>query len=306
MGIDTPLPNGAIQSKDKGSIGIGKACIEGITKENAFSDFKEFINAILMLLSSHDLKLLLMLDEFDKVQEGIDNGITSPQVPENIRYFIQTYPGFSAILTGSRRLKRLREEYWSALFGLGNQISVSSLSKSATEKVITTPVAGKVIYDSDAIERLSELTACQPYLVQSLCNYIFNYLAENKLNKVTYRIANTCANQFSFNFEHFASLWGYSKTDVNRYILAKLAKPSDESYYLTFELLSETLLQEGINLNKDQLGSSLDFLRELELIKFENIADEGRYSLEVPLMGMWIEHQKDIELLKNKAITETS
>ena len=60
-----------------------------------------------------------MLDQFDKLQEGIDNGITSPQVPENIRYLVQTYPRFSAILTGSRSMKRLREEYSSALYGLG-------------------------------------------------------------------------------------------------------------------------------------------------------------------------------------------
>ena len=41
-----------------------------------------------------------MLDEFDKLQEGIDKQITSPQVPENIRFLVQSYPKFSAILRG--------------------------------------------------------------------------------------------------------------------------------------------------------------------------------------------------------------
>ena len=33
--------------------------------------------------------ILLMLDEFDKLQEGIDAGIASPQVPENLRHLLQ-------------------------------------------------------------------------------------------------------------------------------------------------------------------------------------------------------------------------
>jgi type I restriction enzyme M protein len=86
------------------------------------------------------LGLVLMLDEFDKLQEGIDNGVTSPQVPENIRFLIQTYPKFSAILTGSRRLKRLREEYWSALYGLGTSIPVTALDTESARKVVTEPV----------------------------------------------------------------------------------------------------------------------------------------------------------------------
>ena len=45
-------------------------------------------------------RILLMLDEFDKLQEGIDSGITSAQVPENIRHLLQHLPGLGAIITG--------------------------------------------------------------------------------------------------------------------------------------------------------------------------------------------------------------
>src|SRR4030095_13065905 len=72
-------------------------------------------------------RLLLMLDEFDKIQEGIENQITSPQVPENIRYLFHTYPALSGIISGSRRLKHLRDQYWHALFGIGNRITVGVL-----------------------------------------------------------------------------------------------------------------------------------------------------------------------------------
>ena len=127
LGIETPLPEGTVIAAGAKALGVAKACRRGISQESPFTDFREYLEVALGILAEHDLSLLLMLDEFDKLQEGIDNGVTSPQMPENIRFLIQTYPRFSAILTGSRRLKRLREEYWSALYGTGDEHSSHGL-----------------------------------------------------------------------------------------------------------------------------------------------------------------------------------
>ena len=120
--------------------GITRACRAGIGDEAPFGDCCEYVEVALAHLEPHGCGLLLMLDEFDKLQEGIDNGITSPQVPENIRFLVQAYPKFSAVLTGSRRLKRLHEEYWSALFGLGTRFSVTALSDDAARRLVEEPV----------------------------------------------------------------------------------------------------------------------------------------------------------------------
>lgn len=77
-----------------------------------------------------------MLDEFEKLQEGNDRGITSPQVPKNIRFLVQTYSRFSAVLSGGRRLKQLREKYWSALYGIGTRFGVSSLPDPDARRLV--------------------------------------------------------------------------------------------------------------------------------------------------------------------------
>ena len=77
--------------------------------EQAFETFSEYLATAIEAASPR--RILLMLDEFDKLQEGIDAGVTSPQTPENIRHLLQHQAGLSAIITGARRLKRLREEY---------------------------------------------------------------------------------------------------------------------------------------------------------------------------------------------------
>src|SRR5204863_4790813 len=103
--------------------------------------------------------LLLMLDEFDKLQVGIDNRVTSPQVPENIRNLLQTRSAVSAILTGSRRLKRLREEYWSALFGFGHRIGIDPLEPAEVSELVTRPVKGRLVFDDESVSGIAEVTA---------------------------------------------------------------------------------------------------------------------------------------------------
>ncbi|WP_305368917.1 hypothetical protein [Photobacterium leiognathi] len=83
-----------------------RSCKAGIGEDSPFIDFRDYLEVLLAVLEEKNLGIVLMLDEFDKLQEGIDNGVTSPQLPENIRYLIQNYSKFSAILTGSRRLKK--------------------------------------------------------------------------------------------------------------------------------------------------------------------------------------------------------
>ena len=60
-------------------------------------DFEEFLQDILEKLENKGFKLLLLLDEFEKLQEGIDSGLTSPQVPENLRALLQQYENFTII-----------------------------------------------------------------------------------------------------------------------------------------------------------------------------------------------------------------
>ena len=163
-----------------------------------------------------------MLDEFDKLQEGIDAGITSPQVPENIRYLLHTYPSLSAILTGSRRLKRLREEYWSALFGFGHRVPVSELPLEDARLLVTQPVRGRLTYVPEARDLRSRTvfttTLPNPVLVQP------NLRARRPFGRANgggeERAVNTAAQEMVEDNEHFRTLWGYAGTERRRFVLA--------------------------------------------------------------------------------------
>lgn len=304
LNIDVPLPNGE-ELKIGKKLGIAKSCREGISDDSPFSDCREFIESILELLKTQKLNLLLMLDEFDKIQEGIDNGVTSPQVPENIRFLVQTYPNFSAILTGSRRLKRLREEYWSALFGLGTRVGVSALRRNDAVKLITQPVKDQLTYSDNAIEKTYFLTAGQPYLLQCLCNRIFDLSAQEKIRSVTIDVVERASDLLVEDNEHFASLWGYAGSDRCRFVLALCQHEDASSNLLHLGVIQELLSKYGIDVNDEKVISDLEHLRELEMLGFQEDTIGGHYSLNIPLMGTWIDKQQDFAALASMARYET-
>jgi type I restriction enzyme M protein len=303
-GFDASLPNGSIKSATEKPLGFANACAEGISEGSAFEDLCEYIESTLRVLSEKSLGILLMLDEFDKLQEGIENQVTSPQVPDNIRYLIQTYPDFSAILTGTPRLKKLREDYWSALFGLGTSENVSNLSEAAARQLITEPVKGSLSYTEDAIKRLLTLTARQPYLLQCLCNRIFEQVAAGGRSSISIDLVEDSAKLFATETEHFASLWRYADSDRRRYLLALIHVETRDRSALRFGEISELLLEQGLDWPDSLLFDDIEFLKELEVIVMLSKGADKAYGLAIPLMGEWIEIEQDLNGLKTKAANE--
>jgi type I restriction enzyme M protein len=80
LGRDVPLPNGTMLLRGQ-NLGIANACRLGISIDAPFSDLREYLETALAFLDKEKRGLLLMLDEFDKLQEGIENEITSLRYP---------------------------------------------------------------------------------------------------------------------------------------------------------------------------------------------------------------------------------
>ena len=303
-GLRVCLPDMAPpDSNKKFEIAFAKALPKAFSGPRPFKVFELYIQAVLEAASPR--RLLLMLDEFDKLQEGIDSSITSPQVPENIRYLLHTYQGMSAILTGSRRLKRLREEYWSALFGFGHRVSVSELPLEDARLLVTQPVEGRLTYVPEARDHVVELCSLQPFLIQSLCNRIFEHAASSNEQTVTVGAVDTVAQEMVEDNEHFRTLWDYAGTERRHFVLALCQKLEEGPDPITLSLLETQLEDCEIALPPgDRLGDDLEFLRELELLKLQDTARGSAYVLAVPLMANWIRQNIDFENQRQQAVQE--
>ena len=250
-------------------------------------------------------RILFMIDEFDKLQEGIDSGITSPQVPENIRHLLQHHPGLGAIITGSRRLKRLREEYWSALFGFGHRIGVSALPTDDARRLVTEPVAGRLRYLPQACVRLVELCACHPFLIQSLCNRVFEQAATGSDRTITVEIVERAAREMVRDNEHFQTLWGYAGSERRRLILALCDRLAAGVDAVNVDLLSVKFHEHEVLIRRaTDLADDITELRELELVDFDESYRGGTYRLSTPLMAMWLKKNVNFDDLVVRARQE--
>ena len=207
--------------------------------------------------------------------------------------------------TGSKRLRRLREEYWSALYGLGTRFGVSALNAEDARRLVVEPVAGKLTYSPEAIERAISLTARQPYLLQCLCNRVFDLSAQMKVRSITVDAVDQAAAALVKDNEHFASLWDYAGSERRRLILMLCSEKSAAAEPVSFGELQELLAQRGIEVADESLAADLAHLRELELIDLTGTVGDGHYQLAIPLMGSWIEQQHDLDVVLREARSES-
>jgi len=247
-----------------------------------------------------DRRLLLMLDEFDKVLEGIDSGLTQQTVPENFRSLFHDHKGISGIITGSRRIRRLREEKYSALFGIGLHIPVKALDKDAAIKLVTEPVQGQLRYTKEARSMVVEECACQPYLIQYLCHTIFQICKREEVRAVSPEIVDRAATDLVQDNEHFRHLWDEAGTDRKRYLVCLIDRLSEDER-VTYDVLSEYLGSEGIS--TQGLDRCLEDLLEREILSREEMRPGMmEYRLEVPLFSRWLSANEDESIYRERVL----
>lgn len=257
-----------------------------------------------LIQSLGDNRLLLLLDEFDKVQVGIESGVTSPQVPDNFRDLFHSYPQVSAILTGSQLMKRLRREYFNPLFGIGRQIDIGPLDPAAARELVVKPVQGSLIYGDAARDWIVEACACQPFLIQHVCNRVFDICADSKEANVTTDTARKAAEMLLKTDTHFDTVWRDDIHDPRRqyvaWLIYELQSGPDP---VTFDLIRQVLEKRGLY-GSTALTGYLQDLRDLAVIRQQEKDRMHTYSIAIPLFAEWLRVRIDQAQYLTKAVNE--
>jgi CHAT domain-containing protein len=110
-----------------------------------------------------DRRVLLMLDEFDKIKELIDGRHVRPQILEFLRHLMQHTPVLF-LIAGTYRLREFTGGYWSVFFNLAVPIDIGALHESDARGLINEPVR-RSLYDMDsaAVSEIIRVAGCHPY-----------------------------------------------------------------------------------------------------------------------------------------------
>jgi type I restriction enzyme M protein len=170
---------------------------------------------------------------------------------------------------------------------------------------VTEPVAGRLNYLTQSRDRVVELCAAQPFLIQSLCNRIFEQAAATGEQAITLTAVEEAATEMVRDNEHFQTLWDYAHTHRRRLLLSMCERLADGPDAITLEFLSAQLEAAGVHVPREsELADDVEYLRELELIEFDKSYRGGTYRIAVPLLGLWIRTSKDFEDARTRAREE--
>jgi tetratricopeptide (TPR) repeat protein len=135
-----------------------------------FTRFDEWLDDVELFLGQHTA--LLILDEFEALNHALNlGGLDAIFVLGMLRHLIQHRPRFKVLLAGSHTLDELQR--WSSYLINVQVVKIGYLKETESRQLIERPVEGFPLrYESDASQRVLDLTHGHPFLVQLLCEEI--------------------------------------------------------------------------------------------------------------------------------------
>ena len=120
-----------------------------------------------------DRRLLLMFDEAVRLEEQVQAGKLEIQVFDYLRHLMQHHPRLSFLFSLGSGLEEMQKEY-AFLFNVALYKKISFLDRASAEALITKPVADRCPFQSQAVQRILEVTSGHPYFTQLICHSLFN------------------------------------------------------------------------------------------------------------------------------------
>jgi len=214
-------------------------------------------------------RVALLLDEFEWLQEKVDEEMISRDIFGYLASTIKLRPQLFLVFAGLHSLEQMRREYWTAfLYGNSVAVPVSYMSQAEAERLLSML---QVETPTDVRDQIYQATGCQPYLLQVVCYRLVEYLnaEEPPPARVSASDVDTVINlimnkgEADYYFDDY--VWRYS-TLVEREALVALARPGSQE---------EPPLQE-------------EALRSLERREILTQRQDGTWRYRVELVRRWV------------------
>ena len=260
-----------------------------VPNESPYKCFRGLLDKIFSLYP--DKHLVLMIDEYEMIEEKFDEGSLSPDVITFFAGLLESERHISFVFTGSRHLEQRRHiEYWRVLFGKSLYRRVSFLSREDTIRLITEPVRNQVTFADGIVEAIYQLTAGQPFYTQVVCQNLLDHLNECKKNHVeTADLAVVTEGILQNPLPQMIYIWN-SLEAMEKLALTVLAELQQEMEgFIPVTRFQQFLKKKGADfeLTKKDLTTALEHLYERELV---NKKDE-MYRIPIALLGQWVRRE---------------
>jgi outer membrane protein assembly factor BamB len=264
--------------------------------------FGVFLDEVETQLNGH--KLILLIDEFEVLEEQIKKGRLEPELLEYLRSIMQHHHSINFLLSGTHKLEQLTQANWSVFFNIARQFRLSRLSPQGAEDLIKKPVEGHLEYDSYALEKIRQLTADQPYLIHLICRSLIDHCNDQRKAYVTINDVNTVLPEVMQTCEsHFDWLWRELTREEQIILSLIVEEGKDEGRALSLVEIEEGYRYHRIPFKRERLQVCLASLIDADIIEKVSegvrghLLDDIRYRIHVGLIQGWLYKNKPLELI---------
>jgi DNA polymerase III delta prime subunit len=257
----------------------------------AFDGILEDIEIQLSKLSDNSL-LVIMLDEFELLDDRVREGIIEGDILNYLRSIMQHQPNVTFILAGRHRLDQMTPEFRTRLFNVTLHAKVNLLTKSETEDLICRPVRDYgVTYEDEVIKEILTLTAGHPYFIQQLC-----YNCISLLNKycsgyiITHELFEKAIEKAIAENVILPDIWANDLNDDDRSLIRKITL----LYNPEISWVSYNDLKYSTEISDEKLSNSLEKLTALQLIekRISPNSEDNDFRILINLLRLWIEQKQ--------------
>jgi hypothetical protein len=261
---------------------------ERFTAEGGFNHFRQhFLKQVQSAIPG--LHPVLLIDEFDILDQQVRAGVLPSDTPSNLRHLMQ-HSELWFVFAGTYDITKLGEEYLSVLFNTALWRRIELLDKVSFESLVKEPVQSYFAFDEYALTKIWEMTAGHPFFVQLLCHELVNYANERQITYFTIQAVN----------DVIRSVIGAGQIHLG-YMWDGLAQEKKQFLVLVSQLLETkgTAVIPDIKSALHQYQVSINLEDALKELTAKAIIEEkqGIVSFPIGLVRQWIYQTKSLERL---------
>ncbi len=253
-----------------------------------------------------DVKLLVIIDEFDDLDKAFYLGERGKQFVKAIRSLSEV--GLCFFFVGSERMNSIYESHATDLNKWLNQSLDHIDTNEDCAKLIETPVEGAIEFEAKAVRSISDYCKGNPFYIHIFCNSIFmrclqdrrTFVSESDVDDIRKSMLQMLGRT---NFAHF---W---EDNPELDPVEKSAQAAKNCLYLTClsrlggncETIEDILsAQNSLNLDSNQLLERRVLQKTETLLVHRKVIDKGandEISIHLPILKDWLQINSDTELM---------
>jgi outer membrane protein assembly factor BamB len=275
--------------------------------DNPTHDFIVFLNGLEEALGER--KLILLIDEFEVLEDQVAKGNLEPEIFEYLRDILQHRQNINFLFSGAHKIIEHTRYYSSTFFNIARHYQLTRLNKEGAEALIQQPVADFLEYEPLTIAKIHQLTNDQPYLIHLMCRAIIDYCNNKRKTYVTINDVNAVLLEVMQTIHYYFNWLWDQVSPQERVILSALAEGGKEDgHWLTLDELIELYQRFNIPFRKEILLDCLRKLIDFDIVENQasdprdTVLDSSRFRIPVGLIRRWLLREWPLGLVRSQII----